>query len=69
MKARATGEKLAEHKEALDKAAQEERILDFLAYAEGCYGMACAWAEEAEYNMMEANRENDYYSERFLEEK
>ena len=69
MKARATREKLAEHKEAFDKAAQEEWILDLLAYAEGCYEMAYAWAEEAEYTMMEAAYEIDYYNERFLEKK
>ncbi|MBR7058821.1 MAG: hypothetical protein IKI35_08825, partial [Stomatobaculum sp.] len=57
--------KVAARKEALDKAAQEEWILDLLDYANGCYEMAYAWALEAEYTMMEAAYEIDYYNERF----
>ena len=66
MKVNAAKEKVSERKEAFDKAEQEEWILDLLAYAEGCYEMAYAWAEEAEYTMMQAAYEIDYYNERFL---
>ena len=57
--------KIAAHKEAIDKAAQEEWILDLLEYANGCYEMAYAWAMEAEYTLSEAAYEIDYYNERF----
>ena len=66
MKVNAAKEKVSERKEAFDKAEQEEWILDLLAYAEGCYEMAYAWAEEAEYTMMQAAYEIDYYNERFM---
>ena len=68
MKVNNAKEKVATRKEAIDKAAQEEWILDLLDYAEGCYEMAYAWALEAEYTLMEAAYENDYYVERFCKE-
>lgn len=67
MKVNAAKEKIAAHKEAIDKAAQEELILDLLDYAEGCYEMACAWALEAESAMMEAASEINDYTEKFGE--
>ena len=68
MKVNNAKEKIAARKEAIDKAEQEEWILDLLDYAEGCYEMAYAWALEAEYTMMEAAYEMDYYNERFGKE-
>ena len=65
MKVKAAKEKIAVRKEELDKAAQEDWILDLLDYANSCYEMAYAWALEAEYTMMEAAYEIDYYNERF----
>ena len=69
MRVNAAKEKVAERKYALDKAEQEAWILDLLDYAEACYEMAYAWAAEAEYTMMEAAYEIDYYVEKFGEEK
>lgn len=68
MKVTAAKEKVAAHKEAIDKAAQEELILDLLDYAEGCYEMACAWALEAEAAMMEAAGEINDYTEKYGEQ-
>lgn len=65
MKVNAAKEKIAVRREELDKAAQEDWILDLLDYANGCYEMAYAWALEAEYTMMEAAYEIDYYTKRF----
>ena len=65
MKVNAAKEKIAERREALDKAEQEAWILDLLDYAEDCYEMAYAWAAEAEYTMMEAAYEIDYYVDKF----
>ena len=65
MKVNAAKEKVAEHREARDKAAQEQWIVDLMEYAEGCYEMALAWALEGEYTLMEAAYEIDYYNERF----
>ncbi len=65
MKVNAAKEKVAVRREELDKAAQEEWILDLLDYANSCYEMAYAWALEAEYTMMEAAYEIDYYTKRF----
>ena len=65
MKVKAAKEKIAVRREELDKAAQEDWILDLLDYANGCYEMAYAWALEAEYTMMEAAYEIDYYTRRF----
>lgn len=65
MKVNAAKEKIAVRKEELDKAAQEDWILDLLDYANSCYEMAYAWALEAEYTMMEAAYEIDYYTKRF----
>ena len=67
MKVNAAKEKIVAHKEAIDKAAQEELILDLLDYAEGCYEMACAWALEAEAAMMEAAGEINDYTEKYGE--
>ncbi len=47
------------------RTAQEDWILDLLDYANSCYEMAYAWALEAEYTMMEAAYEIDYYTKRF----
>ena len=69
MKVNAAKEKVAERKEAIDKAAQEDWINDLLDYAESCYEMAFAWALEAEYTLMEADYEIDYYNKRFGSEK
>ena len=69
MKVNAAKEKIAEHREARDKAAQEQWIYDLLEYAEGCYEMAYAWALEAEYTLMEAAYKIDYYNEKFGEKK
>ena len=69
MKVNAAKEKVAERKEARDKAAQEDWIIDLLAYANSCYEMAYAWAMEAEYTMMEAAYEIDYYNEKFIDKK
>ena len=69
MKVNAAKEKVAERKEAIDKAAQEDWINDLLDYAESCYEMAFAWALEAEYTLMEAAYEIDYYNEHFGSEK
>ena len=68
MKVNAAKEKVAAHKEAVDKAAQEALILDLLDYAEGCYEMACAWALEAEAAMMEAAGEINDYTEKYGEQ-
>lgn len=65
MKVKAAKEKIAVRKEELDKAAQEDWILDLLDYANSCYEMAYAWALEAEYTMMEAAYEIDYYNDRW----
>ena len=65
LKVNAAKEKIAVRKEELDKAAQEDWILDLLDYANSCYEMAYAWALEAEYTMMEAAYEIDYYTKRF----
>ena len=65
MKVKAAKEKIAVRREELDKAAQEDWILDLLDYANSCYEMAYAWALEAEYTMMEAAYEIDYYTKRF----
>lgn len=67
MKVNAAKAKIAAHKEAIDKAAREELILDLLDYADGCYEMACAWALEAEAAMMEAASEINDYTEKFGE--
>jgi len=68
MRVNSAKDKVAERKEARDKAAQEAWILDLLDYAEACYEMAYAWALEAEYTLMEADYEIDYYNERFGKE-
>ncbi|MBR3202474.1 MAG: hypothetical protein IKF60_02680 [Solobacterium sp.] len=65
MKVNAAKEKVAVRRDAVDKASQESWILDLLDYAEGCYEMAYAWAMEAEYTMMEAAYEIDYYNDRW----
>ena len=65
MKVKAAKEKVAERKEEIDKAAEEQWIMDLLDYAAGCYEMAYAWAVEAEYTLMEAACEIDYYLEKF----
>ena len=65
MKVKAAKEKIAVRREELDKAAQEDWILDLLDYANSCYEMAYAWALEAEYTMMEAAYEIDYYNDRW----
>ena len=65
MKVNAAKEKIAVRRDAADKASQEAWILDLLDYAEGCYEMAYAWAMEAEYTMMEAAYEIDYYNDRW----
>ena len=65
MRLNSAKQKVKDHREAVDKAAQEEWILDLLDYAECCYEMAYAWALEAEYTLMEAVYEIDYYNERF----
>ena len=65
MRVNSAKSKISEKKEAADKAAQEERISDLLEYAESCYEMAYAWTLEAEYTLMEAAYEVDYYNERF----
>lgn len=67
MKVNAAKEKVAERKEAFDKAAQEEWILDLLNYADGCYEMACEWAIEAEAALMEAAYEINDYTEKYGE--
>ena len=67
MKVNTAKAKIAERREAIDKAAQEEWILDLLDYANACYEMAYAWALEAEYTIMEAAYEINYYNERFGE--
>ena len=61
-------EKISERREAIDKAAEEAWILDLLDYAVSCYDMANAWALEAEYTLMEAAYEIDYYNEHFCKE-
>ena len=61
-------EKIAAKKEAKDKAEQEEWILDLFDYAIGCYEMSYSWALEAEYTLMEAAYELDYYNETFCKE-
>ena len=65
MKVNNAKDKISARKEAIDKAAQEEWILDLFEYAEGCYETAYAWALEAEYTLMEAAYEIDYYNEHF----
>ena len=65
MKVNNAKEKIAEHKEAVDKAAQEEWILDLMDYAAACYDMAYAWAMEAEYTQMEAACEIYDYNEKY----
>ena len=62
MQVNSAKEKVAAHKEALDKAAREEWILDLLDYANSCYEMAYAWALEAENTMLEVNCEIDEYN-------
>ena len=57
--------KVAAHKEAIDRAEQEEWILDLLDYANECYEAAYAWALEGEYTLMEAAYEINDYTERF----
>ena len=68
MKENNAKDKISARKEAIDKAAEEEWILDLLDYAVGCYEMAYAWAMEAEYTLMEAAYEVNYYNERFGKE-
>ncbi len=68
MRVNSAKEKIAERKEAKDRAEQEAWILDLLDYADACYDMAYSWAMEAEYTMMEAAYEIDYYNERFGKE-
>ena len=48
-----------------DNAVPEDGGLDPPDYANSCYEMAYAWALEAEYTMMEAAYEIDYYTKRF----
>ena len=62
-------DKISARREAKDKESQEQWILDLLDYADSCYEMAYSWAMEAEYTLMEAAYEIDYYNERFLKEK
>ena len=62
-------DQLRQYQEMQHKADQEAWILDLLDYAEACYEMAYAWAAEAEYTMMEAAYEIDYYVEKFGEKK
>ena len=68
MRVNSAKSKIAERKEAADKAEQEEWIFDLLEYADSCYETAYAWALEAEYTLMEAAYEIDYYNERFGKE-
>ena len=65
MKVNSAKDKIAERKEARDKAEQENWILDLLDYADACYDMAYSWTLEAESTLMEAAYEIDYYNERF----
>ena len=59
-------ERFAEHRgESAAETFSRLKSADLLDYAEGCYEMALAWALEAEYTMMEAAYEIDYYNERF----
>ena len=60
--------KIAARKEAKDNAEQEAFILDLLDYANGCYDMVNSWLYEAEFTLMEAAYEIDYYNERFGKE-
>ncbi len=65
MKVNNAKDKIADRREAVDKAAQEEWVIDLLDYAESCYEMAYAWALEGEYTLMEAAYEINDYNERF----
>ena len=65
MNAENAKEKIAARREAIDKAAQEEWILDLLEYADSCYLMAYSWITEAEFTVMEALNEIHDYTERY----
>ncbi len=67
MKVNNAKDKIAARKESFDKAEEEAWILDLMTYAEGCYDMAYAWAMEAEYTLMEAAYELEYYKEKYGE--
>lgn len=58
-------EKVAAHKEAVDRAAQEAIILDLLEYADACQEIAYAYALEAENALSEAASEIADYTEKF----
>ena len=58
-------DKVAERKEALDKAGQEAWIMDLLDYADRCQEYACAWAMEAEYTMIQVADEIKDYNEKY----
>lgn len=60
--------KIAEKKEAVDKAAEEELILDLLDYAGRCQDLAYAWALEADYAVMDALDVIDDYTEKYGKE-
>lgn len=59
--------KIAEKKDAKDKAKQEQRIIDLLTYAESCQKLALASALEAELTILEAAAEAADYAEKYGE--
>jgi len=67
MKAEALKEKLAQKREAEDKEAMEEYILDLLDYAECCQQIAFAAAVEADLALLEAANAAAEYNEKYGE--
>ena len=57
--------KIADRKEAVDKASQEMLIQDILDYAERCQELAYAWALESEYAVSEALEVIDDYCKKY----
>ena len=56
---------IAEKKEAHDKAAQENRILDLLDYADECQALALALTVESKLAILEAAAESIDYDEKY----
>ena len=65
MRQEAAKDKIEAHKTAIDKAAQEELIMELLDYADCCQSIAYAYAMEAELAILDACDEIEDYESKY----